>query len=108
MGNMSVNQLAWRRRQVMDNIMQVPHHYHNPEHLHRRGYDKGDMSCTHCKKWLNPDKPEEAKEIKIAKNGLRMHIRKYCPVYSPYTATLVMFAKFRPSRSKRVAEAKRY
>lgn len=105
---MSEKQMVWRRRQVMQNIAERPHHYQNPEHLHRRSYDKGDMRCTHCKKWLNPNILEEAKEIKIGKRGIRIHSKMYCEVNSPYIAAMVMFAKFRPTRSKRVGEAKRY
>lgn len=101
-------QLAWRKRQVMQDVSQVAHHYQNPEHLHRRSYDKGDMRCTHCKKWLNPNIPEEAIEMKTGKRGNRRHSKKYCPVNSPYVASMVMFPKFRPARSKRVDNAKRY
>ena len=105
---MTENQLASRRRQVMKDTMQVPHHFHNPEHLHRRSYDNGDMRCTHCKKWLNPNIPTEAKEIKIGVRGVRIHKKHYCEVNSPYIAAMVMFAKFRPARSKRVENVKRY
>lgn len=108
MGQMTTNQLASRRRQVMKNTMQVPHHFRNPEHLHRRSYDKGDMRCTHCKKWINPNNPLEAKELTLGRRGTRIHSDQYCPVNSPYVATMVKFAKFRPARSQRVENVKRY
>ena len=106
MGEMSEKQLAWRKRQVMNAIAEIPHHYKNP--IHRKAYHKGDMRCTHCKKWLNPNIPEEAKEIRIGKRGYRIHDKQYCEVNSPYVAAMIMFAKFRPTRSKRVAQVKRY
>lgn len=108
MGQMTAAQLISRRRQVLESKMQVPHHFNNPEHLHRRSYDHGDLRCTHCKKWLHPDKPEEDIEMKSDKRGGRIHSDKYCPVNSPYVARMVRFAKFRPARGKRVHEAKRY
>lgn len=108
MGQMTQNQLASRKRQVMQNLMEVPHHYHNPEYRHRRSYDNGDLRCTHCKKWLHPDKPEEDIEMKSDKRGGRIHSDKYCPVNSPYVARMVMFAKFHPTRSQRVENVKRY
>jgi hypothetical protein len=108
MGQMTPNQIEWRKRQVMEALQERPHHYQNPEHLHRRSYNHGDLRCTHCKKWLNPNIPEEAKEIKIAKRGMRIHSKQYCEVNSPYVAAMVMFAKFRPTRSKRILEIKRY
>lgn len=108
MGQMTAAQLISRRRQVLKDTMQVSHHFNNPEHLHRRSYDKGDMRCTHCRKWLNPDKPEEDIEMDYDKRGGRIHSDNHCPVNSPYVARMVMFAKFRPARGKRVDSVKRY
>lgn len=108
MGQMTENQLASRRRQVMEDTMEVSHHYQNPKYRHRRSYEHGDLRCTHCKKWLNPNNPLEAKELTLGRRGTRIHSDQYCPVNSPYVATMVMFAKFRPTRRKRSREAKRY
>ena len=105
---MTKNQIEWRKRMVMENIQERPHTYQNPEHLHRRSYNKGDMRCTHCKKWLNPNIPEEDIEMRSDKRGGRIHSDGYCPINSPYVARMVKFPKFRPARLKRVDRAKRY
>jgi hypothetical protein len=105
---MTAAQIISRRRQVLQDAMEVPHHYRNPKYRHRRSYDHGDLRCTHCKKWLNPNNPEEDIEMDFDKNGGRIHSDNHCPVNSPYVARMVMFAKYRPARSQRVDNVKRY
>ena len=59
--------------------------------FHTRGYDKGDLRCIRCRKWLNPNDPQEAKEIQYGKGGKRHHFR--CPVWASYPATLSMVSR---------------
>jgi hypothetical protein len=47
---------------------------------HIRGYEFGDLRCRSCLKWIDPDDPQESKEI-IRDKGLRMR-HKDCPVNS--------------------------
>ena len=105
---MTAAQLISRKRQVLEDAMEVPHHYQDSKYRHRRSYENGDLRCTHCKKWINPNNPLEAKEIKLGRKGMRIHSKQYCEVNSPYVAAMVMFAKFRPTRSQRVDNVKRY
>lgn len=74
-------------------------------YTHKRGYRYGDLHCTNCKKWLNPNRPDEAREIRYGARMNRLHLN--CPVYSPYPATLIMFSKFHGARG-RVNEVPRY
>ncbi len=43
-----------------------------------------------CKKWLNPNNPEELAEIQFGKGNIKLHKRNCCPVNSSYTARLIM------------------
>lgn len=92
---------------VMLDLMQVPHKLPPPV-PHRRGYEYGDMRCTNCQKWIDPDDPIESIEIFINKAGRRQHDRRFCPVNSPYVATLVRSPKFHGTRRKIVNTAPRY
>ena len=76
--------------------------------LHQRGYHLGDMRCSNCKKWLNPNDENDVKEIRIGKRGMKLHDKRYCPIYSPYSAVLVMFAKFHSMNRDRLYNIKRY
>lgn len=78
----------------------------NQGNFHQRGYIYGDMRCCRCMKWLNENDPQEAAEIWYGKSMHRYH--KRCPVYSPYTATLISCPKFHGTRKRIVDSAKRY
>jgi hypothetical protein len=73
---------------------------------HQRGYVFGDLRCCRCLKWLNENIPEEKVEIRYGKGKHRYHDK--CPIYSPYTATLIANPKFHGTRRKLVNNAKRY
>ena len=46
---------------------------------HARGYANGDLRCSVCLKWLNPDEPEEATEIRYSGSyRRRYHYKQYC------------------------------
>lgn len=103
---MTPNQILWRYNRIM--YGGVEKHTTKGEWLHIRKYENGDLRCTNCKKWLNPEKPEEAKEIIYSKRGQPLHSSRYCPVRSAYMASLCMYAKFHGARRRRVEQAKRY
>jgi hypothetical protein len=69
-------------------------HHVVPGNLHVRGYDKGDLRCVRCLKWIDVTGlryPEESKLIWYGKRGKRHHFR--CPVYATYPATLAMVSR---------------
>lgn len=103
---MTPKQIQTRKAWILSGRQQKPHSYHYPEHLHRRAYMYGDIRCTNCKLWVDPDNPIEAKVIAYGKNGKRRH--KNCPVRSSYVAAFVMFPKFHGTRKRRLETVKRY
>jgi hypothetical protein len=46
--------------------------------LHQRGYDKGDIRCSRCLKWINLGNWREAREVDVYPSGRRVHSPKYC------------------------------
>lgn len=76
--------------------------------MHRRGYHKGDIRCSACMKWLNPNKPEEAQEIEVRPSGRRVHGKPYCDGIRHGGAMFTTTPRYAPARRKRMEEVFRY
>lgn len=109
MGNMKPGQIEARLRWFLSGkkMRRNPKMNHG-FWLHQRGYHLGDIRCTKCLKWIHPDNPEEAKEIKIGAIGKRTHNQRYCLSNGKGSAAFITAPRHSPSRRKKVLEAKRY
>lgn len=79
--------------------------------LHQRGYEKGDIRCARCQKFIDPTGirfPEELKEIRIGKAGKKTHHFMFCRIRGKGSSAFITVPRHSPSRRKRVLEAKRY
>lgn len=111
MGNMKPHQIQARMTWVLGNKTFKRKATSNHAMLmHQRGYHKGDIRCTRCDKWLNPNDPEEAKEIKWTPGHKRIHISKYCKYFGNGFGCAVFSTVPRtsPNRKRHVDEAHRY
>jgi hypothetical protein len=78
--------------------------------LHQRGYDKGDIRCSRCLKWINPNDWQEAREIEITPSGRRVHGYRYCrsPSSKGGSTNFSTVPKYSGGRRRMVDSAKRY
>ena len=78
-------------------------------YTHLRGYHRGDIQCVVCDKWINPDNPFEAIEIKITQpSGKRTHDRRYCPGNSKGVSVFRTVPRHHPARKRRLDRLVRY
>lgn len=110
MGNMTEGQLKARKKWILGNkkMKRGPGSNHS-FWMHLRGYHKGDIRCCKCDKWINPENPFEAIEIKITPAGKRLHDPRYCGTYRAFgIAAFSTVPRTSPCRKRRVDEAFRY
>ena len=101
---MSPKQLEMRKRWLLTGEKSHSYQYVVPPK--RRAYEKGDIRCTNCHKWINPHNEEEAQEIRFGKGGKMMH--KDCPVRAINPSQFITRPRFHGTRRKWLALVKRY
>lgn len=107
---MTLKQLEKRKRIVLlGTQMGITHTFSIPDYfLHHRSYEQGYIRCINCKKWIDPNNPEESKEIEFAGGGKRHHKDRYCPVNSTDPSVFATVPRFHGTRRKRLDAIKRY
>lgn len=109
MGKMKPGQIEARKRWVLgDKKFRYNKNTSNGSALHKRGYDLGDIRCCQCKKWIDPEDPFEAIEIKITPAGKRMHHERYCADNRRGIAYFATVTRSSDARRKRLEYEKRY
>lgn len=107
---MTPKQLEKRKRTILLGLqIGKTHTFSLPDYFtHHRSYLQGYIRCVNCKKWIDPNNPEEAKEILIVGGGRRQHHPLRCPVNSEDPAVFATVPRFHGTRRRRLETIKRY
>jgi len=108
---MTLNQIRARKKWILGNEKQrrISPRQQNAFWLHQRGYHKGDIRCTRCDKWINPENPFEAIEIRVTERGKMLHDSRYCKYGSGFgVAAFSTVARSSKSRKSLLDETVRY
>lgn len=105
---MSPKRLAARKRWILGDHKVKRNTNNHGAWLHARGYHLGDIRCSQCMKWINPENPFEAIEIFISPAGKRYHDKRYCLNPGMGTSTFTTTPHFSGGRRRRLLDVKRY
>ena len=75
---------------------------------HVRGYHRGDIRCSKCDKFVNPNNPIETIEIAHTEGGRMFHDKRFCTTNGYGVAFFSLSPRCRRKRGSLNEKCKRY